>query len=106
MANINQIRLSGTTYQIEDSSANKTVSLTQAQYDALAVKDPNTYYVITDASGSTITVDSAISSSSTNPVQNAVIYQQFGGLKLQQITQSDYDALSTKDASTLYVIVN
>lgn len=29
-----------------------------------------------------------------------------GGLKLQQITQSAYDALTTKDASTLYVIVN
>ena len=34
---------------------------------------------------------------------------RFGGLKLQQITQSDYDALvsgGTVDASTLYVIVN
>ena len=29
-----------------------------------------------------------------------------GGLKLQQITQSDYDNLQNKDASTLYVIVN
>jgi hypothetical protein len=29
-----------------------------------------------------------------------------GGLKLQQITQSAYDALTNKDASTLYVIVN
>jgi hypothetical protein len=29
-----------------------------------------------------------------------------GGLKLQQITQSAYDALTTKDASTLYVIVS
>lgn len=135
MSKINQVRLSGTTYQIEDSSANKTVSLTQAQYDALSTKDPNIYYIITDASGvdisqymtsaqtmSAITeatsgkldvtaytptvVDNTISSSSTNPVQNAVIYQQFGGLKLQQISQSDYDALSTKDASTLYIIVN
>ena len=28
-----------------------------------------------------------------------------GGLKLQQVTQAEYDALATKDASTLYVIV-
>lgn len=51
MANINKIKLSGTTYNIQDLSAAKTVELTQAQYDALTVKDPNTFYVITDAQG-------------------------------------------------------
>ena len=51
MANINKIKLSGTTYSIQDENATKTVELTQAQYDALAVKDPNTFYVITDAQG-------------------------------------------------------
>ena len=30
-------------------NATKTVELTQAQYDALSVKDPNTFYIITDA---------------------------------------------------------
>ena len=49
MSNINKIRLSGTTYDIEDPNAAKTVELTQAEYDALTVKDPNTFYVITDA---------------------------------------------------------
>lgn len=49
MANINKIRLSGQTYNIEDVNASKTVELTQAQYDALTVKDPNTFYIITDA---------------------------------------------------------
>ena len=29
-----------------------------------------------------------------------------GGLKLQQVTQAQYDAITNKDASTLYVIVN
>ena len=29
-----------------------------------------------------------------------------GGLKLAKLTQSEYDALSTKDSNTLYVIVN
>ena len=47
--NINKIKLSGTTYNIQDENATKTVELTQAQYDALAVKDPNTFYIITDA---------------------------------------------------------
>lgn len=51
MANINKIKLSGTTYNIQDLNAAKTVELTQAQYDALTVKDPNTFYVITDAQG-------------------------------------------------------
>lgn len=51
MANINKIKLSGTTYNIQDENATKTVELTQAQYDALAVKDPNTFYIITDATG-------------------------------------------------------
>ena len=51
MANINKIRLSGQTYNIEDVNATKTVELTQAQYDALAVKDPNTFYIITDSEG-------------------------------------------------------
>lgn len=51
MANINKIKLSGTTYSIQDENATKTVELTQAQYDALTVKDPNTFYVITDAQG-------------------------------------------------------
>ena len=51
MANINKIRLSGQTYNIEDANASKTVELTQAQYDALTVKDPNTFYIITDAEG-------------------------------------------------------
>lgn len=49
MANINKIRLSGTTYSIQDLNATKTVELTQAEYDALSVKDPNVFYIITDA---------------------------------------------------------
>ena len=52
------------------------------------------------------TVDTEITSASTNPVTSAAIYNQFGGLKLVKLTQSEYDALSTKDSNTLYVIVN
>mgnify|MGYP001771994304 CR=1 FL=1 len=49
MANINKIKLSGTTYEIQDLNATKTVELTQAEYDELSPKDPNTFYIITDA---------------------------------------------------------
>lgn len=49
MANINKIRISGSTFDIEDKNAAKTVTLTQAEYDALTVKDPNTFYVISDS---------------------------------------------------------
>ena len=49
MANINKIKLSGTTYNIQDLNATKTVEITQAEYDALSPKDPNTFYIITDA---------------------------------------------------------
>lgn len=51
MSNISSIRLSGTTYALKDNNATKTVELTQAQYDALTTKDPNTFYIITDAEG-------------------------------------------------------
>ena len=49
--NINKIKLSGTTYNIQDLNATKTVELTQAEYDALSPKDPNVFYIITDAQG-------------------------------------------------------
>lgn len=51
MSNINKIKVSGQTYNIQDVNASKTVELTQAEYNALTVKDPNTFYVITDAQG-------------------------------------------------------
>ena len=51
MANINKISVAGTIYDIQDQNASKTVELTQAEYDGLAVKNPNTFYIITDAEG-------------------------------------------------------
>lgn len=51
MANINKISVSGTIYDIQDQHASKTVELTQSEYDGLAVKNPNTFYIITDAQG-------------------------------------------------------
>lgn len=128
MSNISSIRLSGTTYSLKDNNATKTVELTQAQYDALTTKDPNTFYIITDAQGGDLSnyytksevntalndkidkssIVTSISSSSTDtqiPSAKAV-YDKLGGLSLVKITQSAYDTLATKDSNTLYVIVD
>lgn len=185
MSKINKIKLSGTTYDVEDANASKTVELTQAQYDALVqagTVDPNTFYIITDAqavdlseywtsgqtqsaidskvtdivrgvrnwvgsgvtsldvnyTGTTETTrtfcasinnkqiltgsdyskanqfslveTSAVTSSMTSSSTDAEIpsakcvYDTLGGLKLVKLTQAQYDALSTKDSNTLYVI--
>lgn len=231
MANINKISVAGTIYDIQDQNASKTVELTQAEYDGLAVKDPNTFYIITDATagdlsnyytkqqtdtllgekqptlvsgtniktinnesllgegnidiqgGGSMTVDTSLNSESTNAVANnavtnntlsggvesnfgngvirfrknnsevalyiriatingnpvmvygtttqpnfqlvetsavttsvsssstdtqvpsaKAVFDQLGGLKLVKLTQSQYDALQTKDANTLYII--
>jgi len=117
---------------------NATVELTQAEYDALVTAgtvSADTYYIITDAQSvdisqywtsaqttsaiteavsgkvNTSSIVTAITSGSTDsqvPSAKAV-YDTLGGLKLQQITQADYDALvqaGTVDASTLYIITN
>ena len=234
MANINKISVAGTIYDIQDQNASKTVELTQSEYDGLSVKNPNTFYIITDAQGGdlsnyytkgetdtllgekqptlvsgtniktinnesllgegnidiqggggSITVDTSLDSGSTNAIANnavtnntlsggvesdialgvirfwknngqvalyrrfgtingkhvmvngttgepnfhlvetsavttsmsststdsqvpsaKAVYDQLGGLKLVKLSQSQYDALQTKDSSTLYVIVN
>lgn len=52
MSKINKIRVSGNTYSIEDLNAAKSVTLTQAEYDALVsagTVDANTFYVISDS---------------------------------------------------------
>ena len=56
----------------------------------------------------TSAITTTITSSSTDaqvPSAKAV-NDQLGGLKLVKLTQSEYDSLTTKDNSTLYVIVN
>ena len=104
MANINKIKLSGTTYNIEDKNAPKTSELTQAQYDALVsagTVDVNTFYIITDASGATVT--SAVTSGSTDVITSGGVYEALNGLKLVKITAADY-ALITPDSNTVYFV--
>ena len=66
---------------------------------------------ISGGSGS-VTVDSALSTTSTNPVQNSVITTALNGkvgsstiTSIVSLTEAAYTALATKDASTLYVII-
>ena len=51
MPNINKIKLSGTSYDIQDLNAPSVSSVTQAQYDSLpeSAKTSNTLFIITDA---------------------------------------------------------
>ena len=62
--------------------------------------------------GGSVTVDSALSTTSTNPVWNGVITTALNGkvgsstiTSIVSLTEAEYTALATKDASTLYVIV-
>lgn len=88
------------------------IEVTQAQYDALVTAgtlDLTALYIITDATE--ITVTSAVTSGSSAVVTSGGVYNALNtslhGLKVLQITQSAYDALSPNyDANTLYVIVN
>lgn len=59
---------------------------------------------ITIEGGGTINIDQSVISGSSNAVSGGAVYTQFGGLKLEKITQSAYDALETKDSSTVYFI--
>lgn len=52
---IDSIQLSGVTYGIKGSGGTETIELTQAQYDALVDKDPNVFYIITDAQAGDLT---------------------------------------------------
>ena len=101
MSKINKIQLSGTVYDIQDLDITKKAD-TSAVTEALSSKTDtsvfNTYSAATDAR---FEEDEEVTAAALN-----VLNDNFGGLKLQQITQSAYDALTTKDASTLYVIVN
>jgi len=103
-----------------------------ARHNAFEIRQNGDIYLTKDGQdvklqdqlgGSSITVDTALDSVSTNPVENRVIYNKideveqvtaaglnalndnFGGLKLVKLSQAEYNALATKDASTLYIIL-
>lgn len=50
-------------------------------------------------------VTSAVTSGSTDVLTSGGAYEQFGGLKLVKLTESEYAALVTKDPNVLYVVI-
>ena len=50
-------------------------------------------------------VTSAVTSGSTDVLTSGGAYEQFGGLKLVKLTESEYAALVTKDPDVLYVVI-
>ena len=103
MANINKIRLSGQTYNIQDENASKTVELTQAQYDALTVKDPNTFYIITDAQGADLSqyytsaqTESAITQAVSGKVDTSTFNTYSGSVETALNAKADTATTYTK----------
>jgi hypothetical protein len=117
MANINKIRLSGTTYNIQDPNAQPLLTAGQG----ITIENN----VISVTGGGSITVDTALDSGSTNPVENRVIYNKIdeveevtaAGLNALndkinptvELTQAQYNALvsgGTVDPNTFYIITD
>lgn len=76
------------------------------------IKIKDVTYEIGGGSGSA-TVDSGLSTTSENAVQNKVITSELGkkldksnAVKIARLTQAEYDALSPKDNNTLYIITD
>ena len=102
-----------------------------ARHNAFEIRQNGDIYIssggtdikLQDHLGSTVEVSSAITSGDTNAVAGGAVYDKideveqvtaaalnnlndkFGGLKLVQISQSDYNNLQVKDSQTLYIIV-
>lgn len=108
-------------------------TLSSARHNAFEIRNNGDIYINKDGSDIKLqdnlggAASSAITSGDTNAVAGGAVYNKFdeveqvtaaalnvlndkfGGLKLQQISQSDYDALvsgGTVDSSTLYIITN
>lgn len=86
---------------------------TKAQYDAIATKDPDTYYAITDDADMTTYQPLLVSGTNIKTINNTSILGS-GNISavsstdittISKLTQSQYDALTTKDSNTLYIIV-
>ena len=102
MANINKISLAGTIYDIQDQHASKTVELTQAEYDRLAVKSPNTFYIITDAQSGDLS-NYYTKTEVDEKVENVNVYAEtaYNDVKNLSVTVDDLDyALTEHTADT------
>lgn len=104
MSKISQINVNGTNYNVGNDGTITGITMNGVSKGTSGVVDLGT--VITehqDISGKQDTISdlSAIRSNATN---GNIALTNLGGLKLVSLTQAQYDALSTKDSSTVYFI--
>lgn len=111
MSKINKIRLSGTTYDIEDSGATKTVEVTQAEYDALVsggTVDPNTFYVITDATAADLSqywtsaqTQSAITNAVSGKADTSAVTESINAATSGKVDTSTYETYTAATDTAL-----
>lgn len=104
MSKISQINVNGTNYNVGNDGTITGITMNGVSKGISGVVDLGT--VITehqDISGKQDTISdlSAIRSNATN---GNIALTNLGGLKLVSLTQTQYDALATKDSSTVYFI--
>ena len=104
MSKISRINVNGTNYSVGNDGTITGITMNGISKGTSGVVDLGT--VITehqDISGKQDTISdlSAIRSNATN---GNIALTNLGGLKLVSLTQAQYDALSTKDSSTVYFI--
>ena len=111
-------------YNVSNTGSTKTIfsvgngTADNARHNAFEIRQNGDIYITSGGTdiklqdnlgGGSVTTTSAVTSGSTDCVTSGGVYEQLGGLKLQQITQAAYDALvsgGTVDSSTLYIITN
>lgn len=83
------------------------IAMTQAEYNALTTEEKNDWKlrIITDAPTEDISVDWA--NIANKPIElSTQSWNTLTSLKIWVWSQTDYEALATKDASTLYFTTN
>lgn len=88
------VQTSAVTSSVTSASTDNEIPTAKAVFDAIPT-------------GSSITTTSAVTSGSTDVITSGGVYDQLDGLKLEKVTQAEYDALvsgGTVDNNTLYVI--
>lgn len=86
-------------------ASNNVIELTQSEYDSLSEKDLDALYVITDAPVVDLTnyytktqIDSVLSQKADKAYVDASMPKIWNG------TKAEFDAITTKDANTIYLI--
>ena len=117
MSDVQELNINNTTYDIKAKSVVDTntgkVKMwtgTKAQYDAITTKDPDTLYNVTDDSALNAGIDNkSITKNSSHNLQTIGIIDQnntTNAIKTWTGTKAQYDAIVTKDITTLYNITD